>query len=327
MIAVTGANGLLGSFVIRKLHEANIQVIAIKRSNSDTSLLSDIDGLTWRTADILDPVALHEAFEGVNGVIHCAAMVSFNPREERKLMRVNVEGTKNVVDACLVSGINRLLHVSSVAALGRQKNQTVITEASTWIDSPYNTAYGLSKYKAELEVFRGQEEGLKTIIINPSVILARGNWDRSSARLFRYVWLQRPFYSAGSVNYVDVRDVAGQIHQLFFSSYEGERFISNAGTIPIKDFFYKLAHFLNKKAPRIKVSKPVLKVLAAAELWRSYVTGSTPLITRETVRGADTHFSYLNTKIKKALPCEFQTIDETLAWCAEFYRKQMELKN
>ncbi len=327
MIAVTGANGLLGSFVIRKLHEANIQVIAIKRSNSDTSMLADLNSLNWRTADILDPIALQEAFQGVTGVIHCAAMVSFNPRDEKKLMQVNVEGTKNVVDACLVSGIGRLLHVSSVAALGRQKNQTVIAETNTWIDSPYNTTYGLSKYKAELEVFRGQEEGLKTIIINPSVILARGNWDRSSAQLFKYVWRQRPFYSEGSINYVDVRDVAQQIHELFFSDLEGERFISNAGSITIKDFFQKLAALLNKKAPAIKVSKPVLKALSLAELWRSYLTGSTPLITRETARGADTHFSYSNAKIKNALSCEFQTIDETLVWCAEFYRKQMELKN
>ncbi|MBX2969740.1 MAG: NAD-dependent epimerase/dehydratase family protein [Cyclobacteriaceae bacterium] len=327
MIAVTGANGLLGSFVIRKLYEANVPVVAIKRNNSDTSLLADLNTLTWRTADILDPISLQEALEGVSGVIHCAAMVSFNPRDEKKLMQVNVEGTKNVVDACHVSGVTRLLHVSSVAALGRQKNQTHISESNMWIDSPYNTMYGQSKYKAELEVFRGQEEGLKTIIINPSVILSRGNWDRSSAQLFKYVWRQRPFYSEGSFNYVDVRDVANQIHQLFFSEFEGERFISNAGSITIKDFFQKLAVLLNKKAPAIKVSKPVLKVLALAELWRSYLTGSTPLITRETARGADTHFSYSSDKIKKALRCEFQTIDQTLGWCAEFYRKQMELKN
>src|SRR5690606_3677923 len=215
MIAVTGANGLLGSFVVRKLMEANVPVVAIKRANSNTSLLADLPTLAWRTADILDPISLQEAFDGVTGVIHCAAMVSFNPRDEKKLMQVNVEGTKNVVDACLIAGINRLLHVSSVAALGRQKNQTHITESNTWIDSSYNTVYGLSKYKAELEVFRAQEEGLKTIIINPSVILSRGNWDKSSAQLFKYVWRERPFYSDGSFNYVDVRDVAQQIHQLF----------------------------------------------------------------------------------------------------------------
>jgi dihydroflavonol-4-reductase len=327
MIAVTGANGLLGSFVVRKLMEANVPVVAIKRANSNTSLLADLPTLAWRTADILDPISLQEAFDGVTGVIHCAAMVSFNPRDEKKLMQVNMEGTKNVVDACLIAGINRLLHVSSVAALGRQKNQTHITESNTWIDSSYNTVYGLSKYKAELEVFRGQEEGLKTIIINPSVILSRGNWDKSSAQLFKYVWRERPFYSDGTFNYVDVRDVAQQIHQLFFSELEGERFISNAGSITIKDFFQKLAVLLNKKAPAIKVSKPVLKALALMELWRSYLTGSTPLITRETARTADTHFTYANDKIKKALQCEFQTIDQTLGWCAEFYRKQMELKN
>ncbi|MBX2967662.1 MAG: NAD-dependent epimerase/dehydratase family protein [Cyclobacteriaceae bacterium] len=326
MIAITGANGLLGSFVVRKLHEANVPVIAIKRAGSNTSQLADLP-LTWRTADILDPLSLQEAFQGVTGVIHCAAVVSFSPRDKEKLMTVNVAGTKNVVDACLVSGVTRVLHVSSVAALGRQKNEMLVNESSAWVDSPYNSAYGLSKYKAELEVFRGQEEGLKTVIINPSVILSQGNWNRSSAQLFKYAWRQRPFYSDGSFNYVDVRDVAQHIQQLYFSELQGERFISNAGAISIKDFFQKVATLFNKRAPYIKVSKPVLKALAMAELWRSYLTGSTPLITRETARTAGTHFSYTSDKIKRTIQAEFQTIDETLAWCAEFYRKQMELKN
>lgn len=326
MIAVTGANGLLGSFVVRKLFEANVPVLPLKRLSSDTSLLADLD-LSWREANILDPVSLQEALNGATGVIHCAALVSFNPRDKDNLMRMNVEGTKNVVDTCLVLGIQRLLHVSSVSALGRQKNQTIISESNTWIDSPHNTPYGLSKYKAELEVFRGQEEGLKTIIINPSVILAPGDWNRSSAKLFRYAWNERPFYADGSFNYVDVRDVAKQIHQLYFSNYEGDRFISSAGSVTIKDFFNKLAVHFNKKAPRIKVSKSTLTILATLERWRSCISGSTPLITQETARTADTHYVYTNEKIKKAFGDEFQTIDETLAWCAGFYRKQMELKN
>lgn len=326
MIAVTGANGLLGSFVVRRLLEANVPVLPLKRVSSDTSLLADLD-LSWREANILDPVSLQEALSGATGVIHCAALISFNPRDKDKLMRMNVEGTKNVVDTCLVLGIQRLLHVSSVSALGRQKNQTIISESNAWIDSPYNTPYGLSKYKAELEVFRGQEEGLKTVIINPSVILGPGDWNRSSAKLFRYAWNERPFYTDGSFNYVDVRDVAKQIHQLYFSDHEGDRYISSAGSVTIKDFFNKLAAHFNKKAPRIKVSKSTLTILATLERLRSYISGSTPLITHETARTADTHYVYTNEKIKKAFGDEFQTIDETLAWCAEFYRKQMELKN
>lgn len=328
MIAVTGANGLLGSFVIRKLIDTQTPFIAVKRKNSDTSLLSDVaDKITWRDADILNPESLHESFAGVSGVIHCAAMVSFNPRDEEKLQLVNVEGTRNIVNACLILGLTRLLHVSSVAALGRQKDQTLITETNLWKDSPFNTVYGISKYKAELEVFRGQEEGLSTVIVNPSVILAPGDWDKSSAKLFKYAWKERPFYTDGSLNYVDVRDAASIIYQLYFSSLESERFIANGGTTTIKTFFDKLCVLLNKKAPGIKLSKNVLRVVARLELWRSYLTGSAPLITQETARLADTFFSYDNQKVKSALLYQFQTVDDTLSWCAEFYRKQTKLKN
>ncbi len=328
MIAVTGANGLLGSFVIRKLIDTHTPFIALKRKTSDTALLNDVaDKITWREADLLDPESLQEVLVEATGVIHCAAMVSFNPRDEEKLLLVNVEGTKNLVNACLVLGIKRLLHVSSVAALGRQKDQTIISESNLWKDSPFNTVYGISKYKGELEVFRGQEEGLSTVIVNPSVILAQGDWEKSSAKLFKYAWKERPFYTDGSLNFVDVRDVANIIHQLYFSTLSGERFITSGGTTTIKNFFDKLCALLSKKSPGIKLSKGVLQVVAKLELWRSHITGSDPLITQETARLADSFFSYDNQKIIKALQYQFQTVDDTLTWCAEFYRKQMELKN
>ncbi len=328
MIAVTGANGLLGSFVVRKLIETQTSFVALKRKNSDTTLLNDVaEKITWRDADILDPESLQECLHDITGIIHCAAMVSFNPRDEEKLLQVNVEGTRHIVNACLALGIKRLAHVSSVAALGRQKDQTLIDESNLWKDSPFNTVYGISKYKAELEVFRGQEEGLSTVIVNPSVILAPGNWEKSSAKLFKYAWKERPFYTDGSLNYVDVRDAASIIYQLYFSPIEGERFIASSGTTSIKAFFDKLCGLLQKKAPGIKLSKRTLQVVAHLELWRSYVTGSTPLITQETARLADTFFSYNNKKVINKLGFQFQTIDETLHWCAEFYRKQTELKN
>lgn len=327
MIAVTGANGLLGSFIVRKLHETNTPFIALKRKSSDTSLLNDLPDITWRNADVLDPISLHEAFADVTGVIHAAAMVSFTPREARKIMTTNVEGTRNVVDSCLTRGIRRLLHISSVAALGRQKDQSVIDEANLWKDSPLNTVYGESKYKAELEVFRGQEEGLSTLIVNPSVILSRGNRLKSSAKLFDYVWKQKPFYTDGSLNYVDVRDVSHLIHQLYHSTNEGERFILNAGNITLKDFFDKTAQLLKRKAPYIRVSRPILKNVARFEALRAYFTGSEPLITKETARLANTYFFYDNQKVTTALGYSFQPLESTLQWCAEFYRKQSEVKN
>src|SRR5688572_28365428 len=215
MIAVTGANGLLGSFIVRKLLQEQKPFIALRREGSDIGLLKDKEGqIQWRITDVLDPVALSEALNGCTEVIHTAAVVSFNPRKANEVNEINVHGTRNVVDACLEQKIKKLVHISSVAALGRQKDQTVIHEENKWLDNPLNSVYAESKYRAELEVFRGQEEGLNTVILNPSVILAPADWDKSCAKLFKYVWNERPFYINATLNYVDVRDVAACAYQM-----------------------------------------------------------------------------------------------------------------
>jgi nucleoside-diphosphate-sugar epimerase len=324
MIAVTGANGLLGSFIIRKLIENKESFVAIKRKNSDTSLLNDVaQYITWRDADIADEVTLSDALEDVTHVIHAAAIVSFNPRKADQLMDINVVGTRNVVNACLVNNVKRLVHISSVAALGRQKEQRVIDEKNKWVESSINSTYAESKYFAELEVFRGQEEGLSTVIINPSVILAPANWDNSSAKLFKYVWNEKPFYVDGFLNYVDVRDVAAIAYRMLHEKVEGERFIANAGNIAFKNFFSRLATSFHKKAPHIKLNSTTLKIIARLENFRSWFTSSEPLITKETARIAGTEFIYDNKKIRQLFSFEFQPIDASIAWCCQYYSEKM----
>lgn len=320
MIAVTGANGLLGSFIVRKLIEEKKPFVAIKRQNSDTSLLQDLEPhIKWRTADVLDSIAIGEALEGATHVIHAAAMVSFNPSLEKKIFDVNVRGTEHVVNACLALNIKRLIHISSVAALGRQKDQSVIDENNKWIDNALNSTYAESKYLAELEVFRGQEEGLNTIILNPSVILAPADWTKSSARLFKYVWDQKPFYINGSLNYVDVRDVAEAAYLFLESPIQKERFILNSGTVSFIEFFSMVATRFNKNPPSIRLNKTLLKFAAFAESVRSKIIGTEPLITRETARLAETRFSYNNQKILNTLNFKFKSIDQTLTWCCAHY--------
>lgn len=327
MIAVTGANGLLGSYIVRNLCKRDTPFVALKRKDSDTSLLNDLKGeITWLDADITNPISLEEAFADVTGVIHTAGYVSFNPRKAKILFQINTEGTRNVVNACLAKDIKRLLHVSSTSALGRQKGQTILTEENKWVDSPLNGIYGESKYQAELEVFRGQEEGLSTVIVNPSVILGFSNWDKSSAQLFKYAWKQRPFYINGSLNYVDVQDVAEASLQLFNSPIEGERFIISAGSIPFKTFFDKTANAFQKKSHGINVNPTIANLLATIESARSWLTGSEPLITPETARLIDTFFQYDNQKVKKAINFNFQTIDSTLQWCCDHYKRKYGIK-
>jgi dihydroflavonol-4-reductase len=327
MIAITGANGLLGSFIVRELVKNKMSFVALKRKNSDTSLLNDIHkDITWLDADILNPVELEEAFQNVDVVIHTAAMVSFNPRMADTIHEVNVNGTRNVVNACLLSNVRKLIHISSVAALGRLKNQRLIDETNKWTDNPLNSTYAKTKYLAELEVFRGKEEGLETVLLNPSVILAPADWNKSSAKLFKYVWDEKIFYINNYLNCVDVRDVATVAVSFVSVPANGERFILNSGGISLLDFLTKISIRFEKRAPRVKLSVTMLKVVAFLEKIRGIFTGSEPLITSETARLAGTEFLYQNQKIKTALNFEFQSIDHTLDWCCRYYINQFRHK-
>ncbi len=329
MIAVTGANGLLGSFIVRELMERKMPFVALKRRGSDTSLLGDVtSGVTWRDADMLDPVALEDALQDVTHVIHAAAIVSYNPRKADLVMEHNVVGTRNVIAAAQARGVKRFLHISSVAALGRQKSQSLIDETNQWVDSPMHTVYAESKYLSELEVFRAQEEGMSTVIVNPSVILAPADWSRSSARLFKYVWNEGSLYTDAYLNYVDVRDVSAIVGRLLEeSTIEGERFVLNAGKISFEDFFRGVATRFGKRAPTVKLGPGLLHFAARLEVMRTWFTGTEPLLTKETARLAGTDFLFDNSKIRKALSVEFQPIDLSLDWCCQYYVAKYGAKN
>jgi dihydroflavonol-4-reductase len=324
MIAVTGANGLLGSVLIRKFLEQNLPVTAIVRTDSDTRSLEEFnDRMTLRKADVLDVMALRDSFQGAAAVIHCAAAVSFNPRGKKRVFAVNVEGTRNVVDTCLTLGIPKLIHVSSVAALGRQKGFPEIDEEAKWVDSPLNSSYAESKYRAELEVFRGMEEGLSVSIINPSVILAPSDWNKSSSQLFHYVAQERMFYTDGSINYVDARDVADIIYRLYSGAGAGEKIIANAGAIELKSLLAEIARRLGKKEPSLRVSGGWLRAVVRLEEIRCLFSGREPVITRESARFATETFFYNNRKVKEELGFKFRELAETLDWCCDVYRRKI----
>lgn len=324
MVVVTGANGLLGSFVIRKLLEAQEPFIALKRKDSDISLLEDIAGrVTWKDVDILDAEAVFEALGGAEKVIHCAALVSFNRRHKKKLYEVNVVGTRNVVNSCIGNGVKRLVHVSSIGAIGRQKNVPEADENEKWTVSPLNTDYGESKYLAELEVMRGREEGLDAVIVNPSVILGPGMPGRSSARIFTYVWKERRFYMEGKINYVSATDTAEIIYRLLSEGRSGERFIASAGMVQLGSLMEKIALNFGKRPPSIRLNTRLLTALAWVEKLRSGFSGGQPLITKASLRSLSSPVHFRNTKVKKALNFEFQSIEDTLEWCCETYAGQL----
>lgn len=322
MIGVTGANGLLGQFVMEELSSRGIPFFGIKRATSDIAHLNGFP-INWKEADILDFTSLQEAIKGATIIIHTAALVSFKPNDDELLYKTNVEGTRNVVNACLLQGVQRLIHISSVAALGRQKGVSEIDESHKWVDSKLNSSYAESKYLAELEAYRGQEEGLQVDIINPSVILSQSDWNRSSSQLFKYAWRSRPFYTGGAINYVDVRDVVQIIISAIQGDSRGDRIIANAGVISLKDFLTEVAIRFSKKAPHILVPPSLVTVFAYLELIRSKLTGKEPIVSPQSARTANEKFFYKNQKAVKELGIQFRPLSDTLDWCCAYYVNKM----
>lgn len=328
MILVTGANGFLGSYICRKLLKEQLPFIAMVRPSSDLSLLEDIlEEITLHKGDILDTESFANVLEEADTIIHCAAIVSYSAKDRHKMNEVNIEGTRNIVNLALTSSTKYFIHISSVAALGRNTHAGRVDENNKWENSKWNTNYGESKYQAELEVWRAIMEGLNAVIINPSVILGPGDWNKSSARLFKYVWNEKPFYTSGVLNYVDVRDVADIVFKLLNKRISGERYIVNADNIPIKDFFDKIAAAFNKKAPRIKANAFLLKLARILQGIKSLFSDSAPVITRETARIGNSKIYFDNSKIKNELNHNFVPLSDTINWTCEFYLKENLTKN
>ena len=321
MVFVTGSSGLIGSYLLKQLLEQGHQVKALVRSQPSPEQLQH-PNLQYIIGDILDVSVLQQAIQDNDYVFHCAGLVSYAPQDADLLKQINVEGTANVVNTCLDRQGVKLCHVSSVAAIGQQKGANLLDETAKWDSSAEASVYASSKYFAELEVWRGVAEGLAAVIVNPSVVLGPANWTRSSTQLFKYVFNQNRFYTGGYINFVDVRDVVASMLALTFSEVRGERFILSAGQVLYKDFFEKVAHFLNRKAPGIPVPSALTEIIWRLESFRSFFTGKRPLITKDTARITKRNYLYTSGKIKKQLPFAFKTLEETLNWsCRELLLK------
>ena len=231
-----------------------------------------------------------------------AAKVSFNPKEKKELFKTNVEGTANIVNACINSGIKKLLYISSVAALGKLKKNVTINESMQWSQELNNSVYGESKYLAEMEIWRGIAEGLNAIIINPSIILGAGNLNEGSSEIFKTVYNEFPYYSEGITGFVDVQDVVSIMIQLMNSDISSERFIVSAENVSYKNLFDMIAGCFNKKPPHKKVSHFMAAAVWRLEAIKSIFTGKVPFITKETACTALAKVNFDNSKLLKALP-------------------------
>jgi dihydroflavonol-4-reductase len=297
-LLLTGATGFLGSRVLRLLVEKNYSVRALRRATSRMDLVSDVaDRVTWVDADLTDIIALEDAMDGVTHVVHCGAVVSFDAKDARRMEQVNVDGTANLVNLALESGkVERFIHVSSIAALGRTIERPHMDESSHWVTSPRNSRYAISKYHAEQEVWRGQAEGLTTAIVNPSMIIGSGFWEEGTARLVKQVADGLRFYPTGGTGWVDVHDVAKFIVLLLESDIEEQRFVLSAENWSLQRYFSTVASELGIKGPTIKVRPWLAEIVWRIEWLRQKLTGSTPMVTRETARSSSYTYTFDNKK-------------------------------
>jgi len=270
------------------------------------------DQVEWVEGDVLDPFSLHHAMQGVEYVYHCAAIISFNPRELKAMLAVNVEGTANVVNACIENGIKKLCHVSSIASLGQAEKGEMIDETAKWKTSRINSGYAISKYGGEREVWRGIEEGLNAVIVNPSVIIGAGCHRKATNKLFHSIENFLPYYVTGINGYVDVHDVANAMIMLMESDINGERYVLNSENLSLREFFTKVADILQKPHPRIALNSSVMNTVAWLEEMRARLTRSKPLLTRENVRASMSKSYYSAEKFRSAFNYSFIPITDSL---------------
>lgn len=309
-ILVTGGAGLVGKELIAQLLS---QGFAVRAMFHHTPIDLQHPNLETIVCDILDVVGLDEAMKGITHVYHCAAIVSFEPSEKYRLLKLNVEGTANVVNACINNGVEKLVHVSSVAALGRIREDEPITELMNWTEETSNSVYGKSKYLGELEVWRGIGEGLKAAIVCPTIILGGDNWETGSAAIFKTAYNEFPWYTEGISGFVDVQDVAKAMILLMGSEISGQRFILNGENVPYRKIFTAIANCFGKNPPSKKVTPLLASIVWRLFAVRSFFTGKKHLLTKETARTGQAKVHYDNSKILNALPgFTFTKIDETI---------------
>lgn len=320
MILVTGGTGFLGAELIKQLTNQGLAVRALRREKSKIpDLIGNNPLIEWFIADINEPSTLEEAFSGITQVYHCAAFVSLNSKHKKQLFHVNINGTSNVVNLCMENNC-RLLHVSSVAALGIAKKGKQIAEQDFWAYDAKAHAYGLSKYEGEMEVWRGINEGLDAVIVNPSVIMGKNAGFEGSGAIFKLVKEGFPFYTNGASGFVDVEDVAKSMILLMAAEVSGERFIISSDNMHYQELFTQIAKGFGVKPPA-KEAKPWMLGIA----WRalklvSVFTRQEPSITKDTANSSVTLSYYDNHKVVEQTGMDFKPVSQVITEITQYLK-------
>lgn len=323
MILITGATGFVGSHLMLHLLEKEQKVRAMYRDEAKIAQTKSLffalqkqhlfDKIDWFFADITNIPSLELAFENIDFVYHCAGMISFDHKDENQLRKINIEGTANIVNFCLYKKIKKLVHVSSIATLGKMlNNEKDLNETAVWNPEMQHSDYAISKYGAEIEIWRGQQEGLKVAVVNPGVIF--GNWRKNSEdksnsmSIFSKIQKGLKFYTNGSTGFVGVEDVVKIMVALMQTNNSGERYILVAENLKFQDVFVQIADHLRVKPPSIRIRKRLAsKILFCYNLF-SKICFQKQLISKMMIQTLYEKNSYDNLKIKKTLKFEFETM-------------------
>lgn len=334
-VFVTGATGFLGAHLVCALLQKGYRVEALKRPQSTLNEFENISGLyfghdqslvvknlKWIEGDITENENLLEYLAKDQIVFHCAGLVSFKKSDREKLFKINIIGTENIVNACIEKECKKLVYVSSTAAVGQAEENLLTDESHQWEEKDEPSNYSISKYYAELEVWRGIEEGLDAVIVNPSLIIGPCNWEKVTGRFFINGSKNFPFYTTGSNAFVYVNDVVKAMILLAEGNITAQRFLLISENLSLRDFMNKIADAFGKKKPFIKVNSWTVNLA-----WRwfglvSFISGTDGLITKESAKSSLKSVRYSNQKIKEALGFEFVPIETAIKETVEFYKSQ-----
>lgn len=332
MIFITGATGMIGAHIAFQLVAAGKPVRALKRKNSSTDDTEKIfrfysdnaealfRKIEWVEGDVLDVISLEEAMIDIKHVYHCAAVVSFVPRERDYMIKVNAEGTANIVNVALNAGVEKFCHVSSVAALGRTHDLKNISEETWWKNDPANSWYAISKYTAEREAWRAAEEGMNVIVANPSVVIGPGNATRSSNAIFEMAKKGFSWYTTGAGGFVDARDVADACIKLMESDVVNQRFVLNAKNLTYRQFADMILKRFGHQPSHRKVGAFMLWWMCRLEKVASWISGKAPRITKESAASAREQLSFTGEKITCTVNFRYREIESSLDEISAYYK-------
>ncbi|MBC7439161.1 MAG: NAD-dependent epimerase/dehydratase family protein [Flavobacterium sp.] len=335
MVLVTGGTGFLGSHLLIHLLENEENVRAIYRNKSKIAKVkllfsaaekSDLfEKIEWIKADILDVSALEIAFQGIDYVYHCAGLVSFNPKDENLLRKINIEGTANIVNFCLANKVKKICHVSSIAALGDLLDyENTITETTEWNPEKNHSDYAISKYGGEIEVWRAQQEGLDCVVVNPGIILGfTTNWNEGSGKIFKTIFAGLQFYTKGTTGFVAVNDVAKIMFQLMKSNFKNEKYILVAENMVFQNFLNLIADGLQVKRPALNAKKWLLTFLWRSDWILCNLFFQRIKFSKLTAKSLLSPDIYDNQKIKTAINYKFEAIDNCIIKTCDYFLQQL----